>query len=383
MCPKFRNFSLSVALFATVLAGVPNDLLAQEAPPAAPKFNVNQETHASRTFGSDSARVDSQITLRIPPAQAEDVYKYLVSKYVGKDRILADKFPGSRISGQPVSDISVFTDAYYDTPALVLYHTKNSVRHRSRINTTDPLERKSGRQLVQMKLTPNGVFTLRSELKYNVKDRADKKSLDRQETHPLVRLIEPEQRKDFKKTFTDAGIEPSHLEHVFTITQTRRRGYLRLDDKGFFSFSVDTGTAGILWAKGSFASVDLGLVEIAYTEASEEQRKKMWAIRDAIIEDLQRQFPALVQNSDSKYTIVLAQVLDKIPFVPTIMRLGLTASWTQIGVQFVFLFALSLFVYVIFQFVRSLRRRHERPDHFVPGSTSVAGGLGDERSTTA
>jgi len=71
--------------------------------------------------------------------------------------------------------------------------------------------------------------------------------------------------------------------------------------------------AGILWAKGTFASVDLGLVEIAYTEADEARRQKMWEIRDAIIEDLLQHFPGLTQTSNSKYGIVLGELMQEIP----------------------------------------------------------------------
>src|SRR5262249_37033680 len=151
------------------------------------------------------------------------VYQYLVGKYVGQDNVLADQFPGIHLQGQKMSDLSVFTDEYYDSPALGLYQTKNSVRHRSRINTTNPDDRKSGREVVQVKVTPPGQFTLRSELKYEVED-ARTLAKDSSETHPLIRLISKDLRDDFKKVFSEAGIEPYSLRHVFTITQTRRRG---------------------------------------------------------------------------------------------------------------------------------------------------------------
>jgi len=94
-------------------------------------------------------------------------------------------------------------------------------------------------------------------------------------------------------------------------------------DMNIFSFSVDEGSARVLWAKGSFSSVDLGLVEIAYTEANEARREQMWAIRDAIVDDLLRRFPALAQNDDSKYSIVLAQLVQKLPLLPWMIRTGL------------------------------------------------------------
>jgi len=143
------------------------------------------------------------------------------------------------------------------------------------------------------------------------------------DSHPLVRLIAHAQREDFKRVYTDANINPYSLRHVFTIQQTRSRGYLDLDEKNIFSFSVDEGSAEMLWAKGSFSSVDLGLVEIAYTEADEARRKQMWAIRDAIIKDLEQHFPGLTENSDSKYSIVLDQLMRKIPLIPALLRFQL------------------------------------------------------------
>jgi len=285
-------------------------------PQDAPEFSVRQQQHAAHGYGADSARVDSQVTFRIPDGQADAVYQYLKGRYVGQTGILADLFPGIDLHGQSKSDVSIFTDEYYDTPELDLYKTRNSARHRTRVNTTDPEDRKSGRELVQMKLTPPGHFNLRSEFKYKVKRGGKRKALD--EAHPLISLIAKSQRSDFKKVFADAGIDPYSLAHVFTVQQTRSRGYLNWGDKNILSFSVDEGSAGILWAKGRFSSVDLGLVEVTYTEADESKRQKMWEIRDAIIKDLEDHFPDLTPTSDSKYGIVLTQLMQQLPLIPAL-----------------------------------------------------------------
>jgi hypothetical protein len=287
-----------------------------------PGFAVQEQQHSARGYGAESARVDSQITLAIPAAEADAVYRYLADKYVDQPRVLQDRFPDLQLSGQQMSDTSLFTDEYFDTPSLELYRDKNSCRHRTRVNTTDPDDRKSGRELVQMKVTPPGQFTLRNELKFEVKERVKKaKSID--DVHPLIRLIANNQRDDFKKVYADAGVNPYSLRHIFTIEQTRRRGYVDLDGANIFSFSVDQGSASLLLVGGSFASVDLGLVEIAYTEANEQERKLMWAVRDAIIDDLEAHFPALRQNDESKYSIVLEQIMRRLPVIPALIRVGL------------------------------------------------------------
>src|SRR5262245_47611591 len=56
------------------------------------QFNVYQNQHEAHGFGASEARVDSQITLRIPTGQAEAVYDYVVAKYQGKTDLLKDRF---------------------------------------------------------------------------------------------------------------------------------------------------------------------------------------------------------------------------------------------------------------------------------------------------
>ncbi|HUR29023.1 MAG TPA: hypothetical protein VM509_12610, partial [Planctomycetota bacterium] len=294
------------------------------------------------------------------------VYQYLVDKYVGKDDILGDRFPGKHLHGQKNSDVSVFTDEYYDTPSLALFANKNSVRHRTRVNTTNPEDRKSGRQLVQVKVTPPGQFTLRNELKYEVSNDA-RPAKQTGEKHPLIRLISKKLRADFEKVFAEAGLDARSLHHIFTIVQTRRRGYLNWDDKNILSFSVDQGSASILWGKGTFSSVDLGLVEIAYTEATEQRREEMWNVRDAILADLVRQFPALVQTTDSKYSIVLTQLVDQVPALPLLLRTGLSAGETLGLAGLGLVLALLVIVALVRLSKENPRRTLARPEHFQSG----------------
>jgi hypothetical protein len=295
---------------------------------------MNQQSHAAKGFGADQSRVDSQITLAIPTREEADaVYAYLRDTYTNRKDLLKDRFPDLNLTGKKMSDRSDFTDAYFDTPSLDLYRHKNSCRYRIRENTTNPEDRKNGRQLVQMKVTPPGNFQLRNELKYEVKPSKRPKTED--DVHPLLRLIDKKLRPGFKEVYANAGLDAHALRHVFTIKQLRRRGYIDLDGVNIFSFSVDTGTVeknrgflwstgtGILWTRGSFASVDMGLVEIEYTQADEARRKLMWSIRDAIIDDLKQHFPDLTVNSDSKYTIVLNQLMQQCPLIPLLLRFQL------------------------------------------------------------
>ena len=151
--------------------------------------NVDQAPHAAG-FGSDAARIDSQITLKIPDGHADAVYNYLKGKYSPEKTVTMEPVPGVRLVGQEMSDVSVFTDQYFDTPNLDLYKNANSARYRLRINTTDSHDRKSGRQLVQIKVTPPGQFDLRNELKYKISRSAQYQM--REGRQPFVRLYRAE-----------------------------------------------------------------------------------------------------------------------------------------------------------------------------------------------
>lgn len=282
-------------------------------------ITTNQVTHEATGFGTGSARVDSQITLKIPQGQAQEVYQYLKNKYSGKSNIMKDQFPSININGQPQDDMSIFTDEYYDTPKLDLYNNQNSTRHRTRVNTTNPEDRKSGRELVQVKVTPPGKFDIRTELKFEVKPPKNAQP-GGDDNHPLLHLVKSDQRIDFKNVFKDAGLDPFTLKKIFTIRQTRSRVYINMDTQNIMSFSVDEGGAGILWASAQFSSVDVGLVEVAYTEAGAQKREMMWNIRDALVKDLKKQFPDLIVNNDSKYGIILDALIQKIHVIPLLIK---------------------------------------------------------------
>jgi hypothetical protein len=49
----------------------------------------------------------------------------------------------------------------------------------------------------------------------------------------------------------------------------------------------------------------------------------MESIRQAIIDDLEQHFPNLTVNSDSKYTVVLDQLMRQCPLIPLLLRFQL------------------------------------------------------------
>jgi len=217
--------------------------------------------------------------------------------------------------------VSLFTDRYFDTPDLDLYGSGNTVRHRNRVNTTNPDDRKSGRHLVQLKVTPPGRFDLRTELKFEV--NPPKKYRNEDDGHPLIRLVSRTQRSDFKAALRRIGVDPFSLRQAVTIRQQRSQVYLYWGRENFLSFSVDEFEGRVLWGTGRASSVDIGLVENVFTAADAAQRAAMWAVREEIIRDLRDKFPRLEVNSREKYSIIMEQIEARVPWLRFLLRHGL------------------------------------------------------------
>lgn len=278
----------------------------------------SQDPHSSRGFGTEAARVDSQITLNIPDGQAAAVYAYLRSAYAENNDLLRREFPAFPLHGDKKIDVSVFTDRYFDTPNLDLFQSQNSARYRTRINTTNKADPKSGRELVQVKVTPPAGFAMRTELKFAVKPSKRPHNVD--DLHPLISRIDRTQRQDFKDAIEQLGLNPLTLQRTLTIQQQRSRVYIYWGEENILSFSVDEYQARTLWTTARSASVDVGLVENVFTEANENKRKKMQEIRDFMVRDLKAHFPKMEQASQEKYCILLEQIMAKLPFFRFLLK---------------------------------------------------------------
>ncbi len=307
----YRHHFVTLGLIAL---GFPAGLGAADAPSGL----FDQASHDSTGFGMDAARIDSQITLAIPAGKAAEVYAYLRATYAESNTKLKEAFPALDLKGDQQVDVSNFTDRYFDTPDLELYASGSTIRFRTRVNTTNPEDRKSGRQLVQMKVTPDGRFDLRTELKFEVKP--SRKFRDGDDASPLLRLVDRLQRSDLKSAIRRIGIDPYRLQEVVTIQQTRKRVYLYLAGENFLSFSVDEFKSGILWSTARASSVDIGLVENAYTQADAARRADLWRIREFLVQDLKERFPGLKVNDTEKYSLIMAQLLDDVPSMRFLVR---------------------------------------------------------------
>lgn len=307
---KIVPMSLGIAVAATMGAYLLYRAAANHAPIGF-AYTPNQDIHETTgNFGTDFSRIDSQTTFKIPEGKSSEVYAYLRKTYSANNDFLKNAFPHLNLEGQPQEDISDFVDDYFDTVYLDLYQSHNTVRFRHRENIVNKNDSKSGRELVQVKITPPGHFDLRNELKFKAKPE-ESRTIDKKGI-ALLDIVTSSQQEDFKAAV--APISPHDLRYILTLKQTRSRIYLNWDKENFLSFSVDAGGASIWNKKGVFSSVDIGLVETAYTEGDEDKRVQMQKIRAFIVDDLQKHFPGLTKNSEDKYVVVLSQIMSQIPF---------------------------------------------------------------------
>ena len=71
----------------------------------------------------------------------------------------------------------------------------------------------------------------------------------------------------------------------------------------------------VLWARAEIYSVDIGLVETYFSGANPSERKILWRMRDALLQDLASNFPFLKVNDREKYALLLDQLKTSLPFL--------------------------------------------------------------------
>ena len=213
-------------------------------------YTPNQDMHETTgNFGTAFSRIDSQITFKIPEGKSSKVYAYLRKTYSANNDLLKNAFPNLNLEGRPQEDINDFIDDYFDTVYLDMYRSQNTVRFRHRENIVNKNDPKSGRELVQIKITPPGRFDLRNELKFKAEPE-ESRAIDKKGI-ALLEIVTSSQQEDFKAAV--APISPHDLRYILTLKQTRSRIYLNWDKENFLSFSVDEGEASIWNKKGAFS----------------------------------------------------------------------------------------------------------------------------------
>ena len=263
--------------------------------------NVNNNTNQSNGDKPDSVfdqlRIENEDKIVVPYDKVNDIGDYLITRYIKTDKFLKE------INSNLIASSSTeeFTDVYYDTPDLKVLANGGGVRYRQRINLTDPNDKKSGKELMQIKINNVSSDKLsRGELKFDIEHLANKITDD--DKHPMIGLVKTSQREDFKTALKDLGFDPYTMKPIINIKDYRQRIYLSYNNEDFVGISLDKVTAERDGKIGYFSEIEPELNEIAFTGSDDAKRQLMKEIQDSIIGDLMVKFPYLYQDLAPKYT---------------------------------------------------------------------------------
>jgi hypothetical protein len=222
--------------------------------------------------GFDNMRIEQEEKLFVPLEIADEALAFLKHRYVEDKGRIAELDP----LFTTYVHVEDFTDVYYDTPSLQLLAMQSGVRHRTRVNLTDPDHRKSGRELMQIKLNNITSNTLeRGEIKFAIEHRLPKTAED---AHPMLGIVKPGHRELFKQRLVGIGLDPQAMRPVLTVRDLRTRVYFNRDDKPFMSISFDQASSKLLWAEYRFVEIEPELNEIGFTDADPEMRRYMESV---------------------------------------------------------------------------------------------------------
>jgi len=265
--------------------------------------------------GYNKLRIEQEDKLLVPLDKAEEVWEFLHERYV-VDRESLKKLDSLFTS---YFNEEKFTDTYFDTPDLKLLSMESGVRHRLRVNLTNPDDRKSGRELMQIKLNDLSQNVLeRGEIKFDIKRPATKDSPE--DNHPMLGIVKSSQREDFKQRLKERGLEPLAMKPILTVHDLRKRIYITRDRKPFLSISLDNASAQIWWAKTKFVEIEPELNEIVFTEADQETKKYMEVILHKISAEIKQQFPYIETNLTPKYNNSFYDLEAQLPLLRFLVR---------------------------------------------------------------
>ena len=295
-------------LLATLLAGLWSTRVTAQ--------SQEDETDA---HGYDKVRIEQEDKLLVPPDLVDEVWQHLKKRLVDDQefvRSLDAKFSTSWSEEQ-------FTDTYYDTPDMKMYALKSGVRHRRRVSLSNPEDRKSGRELMQIKLNDISSNELeRAEIKFDIEyPRNPSSAIDR---HPLLGIVKPEHREPFRERLREIGVDAEVMRPVLTVNDLRRRIYLLRDGKPFMSVSHDQVTSSVWWATTHFCEIEPELNEIGFTEATPEERAYMETVLKRVVGEIESTFPRIQRDLTPKYNKAFERLeAGSLPFFRTLVRTGL------------------------------------------------------------
>lgn len=307
-------------LFSIFFIGIPAAVMAQD------EEDDEQESEFSAR-GFNVLRIEQEDKLTVPPGQAAAVWNFL-HDYLVKDTTALKQLDPNFTSFYYVED---FTDTYYDTPDLQMLAKQGGVRHRRRVNLSNPNDRKSGRELMQIKLNNiTGNQLDRGELKYTIEYPQEIKTAE--DTHPLLGIVKPSHREDLKQQLAKLGVEAYAMRPILTIRDLRKRVYIYRNKKPFMSISHDSVTSEMMWAKFAIVEIEPELNEIGYTEADSTTRARMEAIGTRISDMLMAKFPELKRELTPKYGKAFNAFEDQIPFLRFLVKMNMNSMDSVAGI---------------------------------------------------
>lgn len=265
--------------------------------------------------GYAKVRIENELRLKVPNEKAEEVWKYLNERYATGENYLTKRDPkySTKFSDE------AFTDRYFDDYGYTVYKGQGGLRHRSRIVSSDPTNRKNGRELIQLKLQREADNVNRSELKFKVEP--PEIGLPGEFTPYL--MVSKKQRPEYVKALSERGIDYRDVFHVLTIKQRRRRVYVNYNGEPFGSITVDEAVTNRWWKQVKFTEVEFEPTEIGYTNATPEQREKMSAVTREMKDDIRARFPEAVEDQTPKYKKMYDAFNEQYLLWPLALRLGI------------------------------------------------------------
>ncbi|MBP7088356.1 MAG: hypothetical protein KBB01_03555 [Candidatus Omnitrophica bacterium] len=261
-------------------------------------------------------RIENEDKLVVPKEKTKEVWSYMVERLVNEKTYLKSLDPGFE---SYYSD-ELFIDVYFDSPNLQMLEKKSGIRHRKRWNLDNLEHKKSGRELIQVKLNyiDESNELNRGELKFKI-DPSDKPNTP-DELHPVIGLIDKPQRENFKQRIVELGIDPYSLKKILIIKQLRHSLYITKNSGQFMSIRLDEDSSRKFLVKWEHVELEPELNEIPYTKATPEERERMEDISKQIVADILKKFPEIKRDLTPKYNKAFEYFEKKIPFFRFLVR---------------------------------------------------------------
>jgi hypothetical protein len=151
--------------------------------------------------------------------------------------------------------------------------------------------------------------------------------------HPMLGRVKEEHRKAFKQKLVELGLDPQAMRPILTVRDVRRRIYLSKDGKPFMSISHDQASADLWWSHIEFCEIEPELNEIGFTEADAATRAYMETVLHKVVGDLLAKYPEIQRNLTPKYNKSFDALEKDIPFLRSMVSLGLQDDGTTMLVS--------------------------------------------------